>query len=82
MWHMTLASHTHIHFQAVAGRYVKQYFDPDSGNFSLTFAADLALAQSNVSTIIFINEKLSYPSGYSVLLVLASSNIDMVEISL
>lgn len=52
--------------QAVAGRYINQSFDPVTGNFSLTFAADLALAQSNATTAIYLNEKMTYTSGYRV----------------
>lgn len=52
--------------QAVAGRYVKQSFNPVSGDFGLVFAADLAMAQSSTPTIIYLNQKLHYSSGYTV----------------
>lgn len=48
---------------------MKQSFDPANGNFTLTFAADMALAQSSATTVIYLNEKLSYASGYNVSLV-------------
>jgi endoglycosylceramidase len=49
---------------AVSGRYVNQSFDPITGDFSVTFSADLSLASQ--PTVIYLNEKYYYTSGYTV----------------
>ena len=53
-------------FQMVAGKFVSQAFDDESGDFSLTFSASLSLAQVNISSMIYLNDKLYYPKGYTV----------------
>ena len=53
-----------IMFQVVPGAYVSQAFDPDTGNFTVTFAANLTVAKN--PAVIYLNEKLYYPSGYAV----------------
>ena len=50
--------------QAVSGRYVNQTFDPATGNFSVTFVADLRV--SDYPTVIHVNEKYYYPNGLTV----------------
>jgi len=48
----------------VSGRYVNQTFDPSTGSFSVTFSANTTLVSS--PSLIFLNEKLYYPQGYTV----------------
>ena len=45
---------------------MSQFFDPNNGTFTFTFAANLTLAQTGTPSIIYLNEKLYYPSGYNV----------------
>ena len=52
--------------QAVAGRYVSQLFNTANGDFVLTFEANVSISSP---TVIFLNEKLYYPNGYSVMIV-------------
>ena len=53
-----------FHIQAVTGSYVSQTFDPDSAEFNLSFAA--MLSTSHTPTVIYLNEKLHYPNGFTV----------------
>ena len=43
---------------------MNQTFDPSTGSFSVTFSANTTLASS--PSLIFLNEKLYYPQGYTV----------------
>ncbi|KAL5482104.1 hypothetical protein EMCRGX_G022389 [Ephydatia muelleri] len=52
--------------QAVAGRYVSQSFNAANGDFVLTFEANVTISSP---TVIFLNEQLYYPNGYSVMIV-------------
>lgn len=49
--------------QAVAGVYNSQEFDPDTGDFQLTYHANVDIQQP---TIIFLNENLYYLNGYDI----------------
>ncbi len=62
--HHYFCSIANLSLQAVTGRYVNQTFDPSTGDFSVTFAANTSL--SAYQSIIYLNEKLYYPAGYSV----------------
>jgi endoglycosylceramidase len=50
--------------QAVSGRYVDQTFDPATGDFSVTFSADLKALF--FPTLIYVSEKYYYPAGLTV----------------
>ena len=50
-------------YQAVAGVYDHQEFDPDTSDFQLVYHANIDIQQP---TIIFLNEKLYYPNGYNI----------------
>ena len=50
--------------QAVSGRYVNQTFDPETGDFSVTFTADVMA--DFPPTVIYVNEKYYYPDGLTV----------------
>ena len=50
--------------QAVSGRYVNQTFDPETGDFSVTFTADVMA--DFPPTVIYVNEKYYYPAGLTV----------------
>lgn len=47
----------------MAGVYNSQEFDPDTGDFQLTYHANVDIQQP---TIIFLNENLYYPNGYDI----------------
>merc|ERR1712084_59722 len=48
--------------QAIAGVPRRMSFDPQSGKFELEFNATLL----NAPTVIYLNEDLHYPNGYSI----------------
>jgi endoglycosylceramidase len=50
--------------KAVSGRYVNQTFDPETGDFSVTFTADVMA--DFPPTVIYVNEKYYYPDGLTV----------------
>lgn len=50
--------------QAVSGDYVSQSYSHDSGNYSLSFIARIALKAA--PTVLYLNEALHYPHGYTV----------------
>ena len=53
-----------LYIQAVSGRYVNQTFDPETGDFSVTFTADVVA--DFPPTVIYVNEKYYYPAGLTV----------------
>lgn len=53
--------------QAVSGLYASQQFDAATSDFSLSFAANMTLQSQ--PTLVYLNEKLYYPNGYVVRLV-------------
>ena len=50
--------------QAVSGEYVSQSFSPETGNYTLSFKASTALKQ--YPSVVYLNERLHYPNGYTV----------------
>ena len=59
-----ICTYTYTCMQAVSGKYLSQSFSPDTSDFTLSFTARTTL--SHAPTVIYLNEKIHYPTGFVV----------------